>query len=138
MQDRARSLQGARVLSLAILAGPALIAAVTPIVQGQMAGAAEIPMLDTVAAIASVAVIPLAFFVRRTVWSGAAGSEEPRRMAAFVQGTVLFMALLEGAMLLDLIVWWITGEPVPAAVVAALLWAIALVNFPRQGQLDAI
>jgi hypothetical protein len=54
---------------------------------------------------------------------------------AFQQGLIVFMAMLEGAGLLNLVVWMLNGSTLPNGVTAAVLVILQLANFPRREQL---
>ena len=51
-------------------------------------------------------------------------------------GTITLMASLEGCMLLNLVAWLLTANPIPNVPVAVVAFAIAMTSFPNQSQLD--
>jgi hypothetical protein len=85
-----------------------------------------IPVLETVATIAGIAAIPVAFLVRRTIWVRAA--PDPR---AILPATIVFSAILEGASVFNLVVWMLNGSLFPNGVVAGVLILVAIGGFPR-------
>jgi hypothetical protein len=89
-----------------------------------------LPALEWIAVGAAVLALPTAVLVRRLVSNQVASAE-----LAFQQGLIVFMAMLEGAGLLNLVVWMLNGSTLPNGVTAAVLVILQRANFPRREQL---
>ena len=101
-------------------------------------GGGDLEIMITLAAVLGATSIPLAFFVRRQVWSRRSAVEGDARDNLFRIGAIVFVAILEGAILLNLVAWLLTGEANPPAIMAGILLFIGVLNFPREGQLEVI
>ncbi len=76
--------------------------------------------------------VPMAAVVRKVIWTRAGGDQQATLMA-FVQGAVMFVALLESGATINLVFWLITGDVLPYAAIAGALFVIAAVSgIPRR------
>lgn len=78
--------------------------------------------------------VPMAFFLRMAVWRGGARGSAAVVIQSFLAGNLAFHAMIEGASLLNLTFWLITGDAIPYVPVAAVLFVIGLTAIPRRSQ----
>ncbi|MBL8754208.1 MAG: hypothetical protein JNK15_12980 [Planctomycetes bacterium] len=123
-----------RVVFLALLGGMAAFALVVAMVlQGNGGrGLAETPieMLD-IAAVGIGATNAVLAFVLRAILHGRIAAHPPQQQAtARFAATLVPIAVLEGGCMLALTAWMLNGAPFPNALVAGVLFAVAVTITP--------
>ena len=124
----------AALLGGCVLFGIVILIATNNSEAGLDGGGLEI--LNTVGAVVGATSIPMAFFLRRQIWSRRSTLEGEARDNAFRIGVIVFMGILEGAILLNLVVWLVNGNANSPAIQAGILLFIGVLGFPRQGHLE--
>jgi len=79
----------------------------------------------------SITAVPAAFLLRKAVFRKALGGEDEALLRGFMQGTILFGAVLEGTCMFDLMGWLFTGEFVPCGIFAVLVFLAGVLGYPR-------
>jgi len=133
------SIRAVQIVWLAILAGPVVFAAVIPFLlppEGGGLGGAELGILQWIAVAVAVVNVAIAFVIRGKRFADAAEVEGDQRLAIYASAAILFIALLEGAILFGLVAWLVTGEALPAIAMVVVLYALAIANFPSRSQFD--
>lgn len=103
-----------------------------PVAAGSVAG---LELFGWIAVAVAGVLLPLAYVVRGQVWKPrSAAPDAAEQRAAYVRGAVLFLALLEGGVLLNLIAVLLLPEPWLNIAAAALLFAVTLVSLPSEDQ----
>ena len=133
--DHDARLRTTRLIAAALILGQVMFAAIIAFLDLELELDLTNPGLDLVftgGAALGVLSIPVAWFIRRTVWSRARTFEGQRALASIQAGTVVYYALLEGAALLNLICWMLKGSPTPNIPIVALLLGAQIASFPRR------
>lgn len=65
--------------------------------------------------------------------AGYATTVSEDRLARLQTGLIMCMALLEGAALFGVLIWFIGGSPVPAVASVAMMWVALYFAWPRRG-----
>lgn len=124
-----KALLGNQLVCVALLAGQLIFALVVAFVHGT--DAVE-PMVDAelwrtfaiVGGILVFAAIPTAFLVRQSIWRRGTATSHVEVLQAFFTGNIVFQAMLEGASLANITFWLATGEAMPFALFAGVLFGI--------------
>ena len=126
----------ARVIALALLMGQVVFAGVILFLQqsGTFGGTLAGPLASTLSLIAlglGFAMVPVALTLHGAVNRRAEALPEERQPQARLTALIVALALLEGAALFNLVVWLLTGVPMPNVAMVGLLVAVQLYLFPR-------
>jgi drug/metabolite transporter (DMT)-like permease len=136
---QAPTLQQLRLICIALLVGVLIFAVVVAFVTQGMDDpllAQESGIVATIAALFILIAVPAGFLLRGRLWASARNLEGDQRMLRYSAGTIALMASLEGCILLNLVAWLLTANPIPNVPVAVVAFAIAMSSFPNQSQLD--
>ncbi len=132
-----------RVITLALLLGPLLFGGVLAYLRtsGDWSPDVEVPYLDVGAAGLGVLLAAVSFVVRGTVWGRAVAGPPHGRSSAgketgYAVGVMIHFALLEAAMLLNLVAVLIVPEPWVNVGVAGFTFALAATSLPSEHQRD--
>jgi hypothetical protein len=102
-------------------------------------GAPALQTFGTIAAGLALPMVPVAFLTRGRAFARAAAAPgDGASVKSYTTGVLVFAALLEGALLLNLTAWLVSGDPLPNAAVALVLGAMMLTGFPSQARLDEL
>ena len=124
-----------RLIQVAILAGSALFALVIAFLGGERMlqsdpGADDpIPLLALVACCVGGVTLPIGLVLRSILAARVAQQSGPGRDQAVVQATLVPLAIVEGGILLNLVIWLMSGNPLPTAPVAGVLFLVAAIAF---------
>jgi nitroreductase len=127
----------ARLIASALLMGEFLFAGVIWFLGrlGEMTGSLQGDAAETLRMVAlavGFGSVPMALFLRATLLRQAALVPEARQAQGRLAAMIVGMALLEGGVLFNLVVWLVTGVPMPNVAVAGLLVVVQLFLFPRE------
>lgn len=125
-----------RVIALAMLAAPILFGGVVVYLRASatFGGEVDIPYFDVGAAGFGVLISVVAFAVRGMIFGGGAGQAPALKAMKYASGVLTFFALLEGAMLLNLVVALLVATPWVNVGVIALAFALAATSLPSEEQ----
>lgn len=116
-----------QILRAALLTGPLLFAGVVAFVPIDMPPAAEpLALLSPIATGVAVVAFVLQPVIARVLRRRLAASSDEQRGAAIQARLILPLAVLEGAILLQVVVWMVSQEPMPHAAIAGALWLAAV------------
>jgi len=123
-----------RIVLVAILSGVVAYAAVVAFVLPGDArpNPAGVPVLDEVSICAGIGLAVAALLARRALTASAANAAPGERANRQFLARLVPLAMLEGGCMLGLTAWMVNGDPVPGAIVAAVLFALALLLVPFQ------
>jgi hypothetical protein len=136
---QAPTLQQLRLICIALLIGVLTFAAVVAFVTQGMDDPSlseEFGLVTTLAALFVLIAVPAGFLLRAHLWASAREQEGVQRLARYSAGVITLMASLEACILLNLVAWLITADPIPSVPVAAVTLAIGFASLPNQSQLD--
>lgn len=129
-----------RIICIALLLGMFCYAVVVAVLLQQQGwqGISEAPIeiLDTVVMAAGSAILVTAIVVRSALRGRAAAAPAATRALLTFQATLIPVAILEGGTLLAITVWMLNGNAIPHVIVAAVLFAVAVVFVPFTDPLD--
>lgn len=98
-----------------------------------------VPYLDWIALGVAATCLGVAFLVRGMVWGRMRPPTSPtHQRAAYCGGTLVFAALLEAGVLLNLIVVMLLPQPWVNLGAAALLFVVMLVSLPSEEQFSEL
>ena len=80
-----------------------------------------------------VAIIPLAYVLRRAIWQRGARGSDAVVLQSFFAGNIAFQAMLEGAGLLNLTLWFVTQEAMPYVPIVVVLILVGIAALLRSG-----
>lgn len=125
-----------RVIALAMLAAPVLLGGVVVYLRAsaRFGGEFDVPYFDLGAAGFGVLIGVVAFAVRRIIFGGGAVQDPALKVVKYASGILTFFALLEGAMLLNLVVALLVPTPWVNVGVIALVFALAATSLPSEEQ----
>lgn len=130
-----------RVIALALIGGPVVFAAVAAVLlsQGLMRDVARVgPMVGIALTAVAVVNLVVAFPVRTALFRRTGAAEGDERLRRYGVATLVFFAMLESVMLLGVLAWFLTHDPVPGVVVAVLGFAVAVCSLPDDEQLESL
>lgn len=123
-----------RLIAIALLAGAAMFAIVVAVLlqtrDGKGMAPEPIPQLDTVVVVVGVTMALGAVVLRSVLRSVAEKADAEERTMARFRATLVPIVLLEGASMLALTDWMLSGRPVPGLVVAMVALAIGIAMVP--------
>ena len=130
-----------RVIGLALLGGPLIFAVIVGVLSADESGAAVAHLSPTIGLIlagVAAANIGIAFLMRGLAFGRIVGAKPSAQAQTYMSGTLIYLAFLESAMLLGVLAWFLTGDPVPGVIPAALAFAIGLATLPGDEQFEAL
>ncbi len=130
-----------RMIALALTGAPLVFAVIVGILRSDetFRPGADLPSWFPIALTGvSVALIAVAFVIRSAIFGRIAGADAEKQLELYFGGTLAYFAPLEGAMLIGVIGWLLTGTMVPCVVPAALAFAIALASLPSDAQFESL
>lgn len=130
-----------RVIGLALLGGPLVFAVIVGVLSADDSGTAVAHLSPTIGLIlAGVAAvnIGIAFLMRGIAFGRIAGAKPSTQAQTYMSGTLIYLAFLESAMLLGVLAWFLTGDPVPGVIPAVLAFAIGLATLPGDEQFESL
>ncbi len=124
----------ARLIAIAILLGGFAFAVVVPIILSQSDGKGladpPVTILTWIAAGFALVAAAAGFGLRSAMLQRAENATGDARQTGRVQATILGLAMLEGGILFNCVVWLLNGTAVPNAIAAGLLLALGLLMVP--------
>ena len=133
--DPAERLRAARLIAAALILGQLIFVGIIAWIGPRLA-TGPMPPLTWGAAILGAVAVPASLAVRAVRMSRAHAQEGWQRLAGVMTATIAGYALLEGAGLLNLTAWLVTGSPIPNAAVAGLLIGVQILLFPQPAHFD--
>ena len=127
-----------RVITLALLLGPLVFGGVLAYLRtsGDWSPDIDVPYLDVGAAGFGVLLSAVSFVVRGTVWGRAVAGPPHGKAVGYAVGVMIHFALLEAAMLLNLVAVLLVPEPWVNVGVAGFAFALAATSLPSEHQRD--
>lgn len=123
-----------RIACIAVLAGAFVFAVAVPILLSQNEGKGfadpPVPMLEWIAVGMAGVVAVMGFVMRGVIQRRAEGGDAEARAQANAQAALMGIALLEGGILFNLVVWMLNATLVPNAVAATVLFLLAMTMLP--------
>ena len=135
-------IRGLRLVYFAIAAGAIVFAGVVfVIMQEGLLGdvASDLGIVAWVGAGFPLVILPTAFAMRGALCGKAAAEDAiERRFELFRSSVIVFAALLESAILFNLVAWLVVGEAALNGGVAIAVWAVLLANAPTADQFESL
>lgn len=127
-----------RVITLALLLGPLIFGGVLAYLRtsGDWHPDIAVPYLDVGAAAFGALLAAVSFVVRGAVWAKAVAGPSRGRATGYAVGVIIFFALVEAAMLLNLVAVLLVPEPWINVGVAGFAFALAATALPSEDQRD--
>lgn len=130
-----------RAIGIALLAGPIAFTAVVAylLASDSVAGPAALDgTVQLVFVFAAAVCIGAALVTRHSILARIRAAEALRQQALYVTGSITSLALLESAMLLGTLTWFLSRSALPALLPAGLAFVIAALSLPSKEHFDSL
>jgi hypothetical protein len=128
-----------RVLAIVLTASPVILSIITAVLLGNgTLGAPEPGVVGIRMILTMIAFVLLggAFVVRSQIFKRIPTAPPDAKLRLYTLATIGFFAFLEGAMIVGVLVWLLTRDPLPGVVPAVLAFALALCSLPSDDQFE--
>lgn len=128
-----------RVLAIVLTASPVILSIITAVLLGNgTLGAPEpgVVSLRMVLTMIAFALLGGAFVARAQVFKRIPSAVPDAQLRLYALATIGFFAFLEGAMIVGVLVWLLTRDPLPGVVPAVLAFALAICSLPSDDQFE--
>jgi hypothetical protein len=136
----APSISQLRLITIALLIGPLLFAAVVGwlVTMGTFDGPRmEGPVPLVLVAVAASNLV-LAVFLRGLLHAKVSSTEPAGQPARYATAALTYFALLESSMLISVVTWLLAREPLPALLPGGAAFVLALLTLPSEEHFEAV
>jgi hypothetical protein len=125
----------------ALLAGALVFGAIVALAAapGATGDGPDLRLLWIIGAVYTATAVPAGFALRAAIWRKLPEQEGAARQQTYAIGTLLLWAALESCILLNCVLWLVTGSALPSAAIASAVFLLALLlGMPSAEQLEAL